>query len=748
MHETEHESRTRRSTRLRQATPARRLIRSIAALAIAGLALAPGARGAGPLPSPKPTTPIEHVVVLMQENHTFDNYFGTYPGANGPPPTTCMPRDPATPSAGCVAPYHLPSRRSVDLSHGTEVAAMALNGGKLDGFIAAQNRRNLPGDTAMGYYDGSDLPFYWNLASTSVLANRFFSSDVGGSKENHMFWVSGQAGARSVPADGYTFDTIFDRLQAAGVDWKFYVQNYDPSITFRNLTGSPQDSQTTWVPLLNFDRFIKDPQLAGRIVDVSQYHDDLVNGTLPAVAFIAPSGASEHPPGDVAIGQVYGASQIVALMQSSSWASSLFVLTWDDWGGWFDHVPPPTVDANGYGMRVPALFVSPYAPPGRIDSTTYDFTSILRFIEDNWRLQPMTARDAAANSVGTALDFTSAPRPPILPGPVYPDDAQPNPRARVALLGIYGVVILVIPAAVWLVWRRRPWHEQTTAALVAGANMVTPSSIGGADRPSGRPADPLVAHPDLRPADARADSFAATGSAAHVLPRLTSAGMVTPAAIHGSRPRPGEPNMETPIPASTPAPALAVAATSVPPTQRQTAGPTAASAPARTTRAVRRTPPAKTSTEEPARIAGTKSGRKKTAVVAAAAPAPTPTTAKSSKAARPTITIARAAASTSVSAGPGPAPISPRGPRATSGAAPKAELALVPASRAKRSRTAASPTPTPSGARSANARRTSAPATPITPAPVNIKKPGRTAPPAPAPVPRTEQVPNTMEDNA
>ena len=431
------------------------LLGAAAGVALASLLFAGSASAASPVAAPTPTTPIQHVVVLMQENHTFDNYFGTYPGADGIPAGVCMPRDPANPSAGCVTSYHLPSHRTIDLSHGTDVAGIALNGGKLDGFVYAQNKRNLPGETAMGYYDGSDLPFYWNLASSSVLADRFFSSDAGGSKENHLYWVAAQSGGGSVPEAGYTFDTIFDRLQAAGVDWKFYVQNYDPTITFRNLTGAPQDSQTVWVPLLNFARYLDDPVLSKRIVDVSQYHADLAAGTLPAVAFIAPSGASEHPPGDVSIGQVYGTSLITALMQSSSWPSSLFVLTWDDWGGWYDHVLPPQVDANGYGMRVPALFVSPYAPPGRIDSTTYDFTSILRFIEDNWELQPMTARDAAANSVGTALDFSGAARQPILPGYVYPDEALVNPRARMALLAIYGIVGIGLPATTAFWWRRR-----------------------------------------------------------------------------------------------------------------------------------------------------------------------------------------------------------------------------------------------------------------------------------------------------
>jgi phospholipase C len=549
-----------------------RVARWIAVVALAGLPLAPAVNAADPSPSAAPvkpsasvsagtpsaapsagtvtpakaSTPIEHVVVLMQENHTFDNYFGTYPGADGIPAGVCMPRNPLDASAGCQQSYHLPSRRTVDLAHGTDVALAALNGGKLDGFIAAQNKRNLPGDTAMGYYDGSDLPFYWNLASTSVLADRFFSSDFGGSKENHMFWVAGQSGGGTVPTDGYTFDTIFDRLQAAGVDWKFYVQNYDPSITFRNLTGDAQDSQTIWVPLLNFDRFIKDPVLSSRIVDVSQYHLDLAAGTLPAVAFMVPSGASEHPPGDVAIGQVYGASQVTALMQSSSWPTSLFVLTWDDWGGWYDHVAPPPVDANGYGSRVPALIVSPYAPPGRIVNTTYDFTSILRFIEDNWGLEPMTARDAAANSVGTALDFTAGPWPGVLPGPVYPDDRSINPRARLALIAIYGVVGLAIPTGVAVLWRRRSWAPERPERVPAPPVVVTTPA------PSPSLAARRVPQGAVAPAPAYVASTAAPGLAVPpvTLPKVIAAqapgrvrgtpSVATPAASQSAAPTAGK----------------------------------------------------------------------------------------------------------------------------------------------------------------------------------------------------------------
>jgi phospholipase C len=428
----------------------------------------------------------------MQENHTFDNYFGTFPGADGIPANVCMPKDPSNTALGCVKPYHLPSHRTIDLGHGADIAFDVANRGAYDGFIVAQNKKKLPGETAMGYYDGSDLPFYWNLASEYVLADRFFSSDHGGSRENHMFWVAGQGGGGQIPPSGYDFQTIFDRLEAAGVSWKFYVQNYDPSITYRTVgSGGQKDSQTIWVPLVNFGRFIDNPALASKIVDINEYREDLAKGTLPAVSFMVPSGASEHPPGDITIGQVYGASQVTALLQSTSWSNSMFVLTWDDWGGWYDHVVPPQVDANGLGLRVPALIISPYAIPGHVDHTQYEFTSILKFIEDNWGVAPLTARDASANSLAAALDFTSAPRAARLPEPVYPAEVRVSPTARLSLFGIYGLIVLAIPILAFAIWRRLspapilvPVGRPALAA--AGAGGLAVAGAAGSAAPSRR----------------------------------------------------------------------------------------------------------------------------------------------------------------------------------------------------------------------------------------------------------------------
>ena len=419
---------------------------------------------------PRPNSPIEHVIVLMQEDHTFDNYFGTFPGADGPPAGTCIAIDPTAPDVGCVAPYHLDSHRTVSLHHGAGGALGASNGGAMDGFIAVQNERNLPGRVAMGYYDGRDLPLYWNLATEYVLADRFFSSVQGSSGANHLYWVAARTSVGPFPETGYSFQTIFDRLDAAGISWKFYVQSYDPSITFRNrrITADPA-AQLVWVPLLSFARFLDEPRLHDRIVDLSEYHTDLANGTLPAVSYIVPNGASEHPPGDVSLGQVFATSLVTALMRSSSWDMSFFLVTWDDWGGWYDHVPPPQVDADGFGFRVPAIVVSPYARRGYVDSTTYDFTSILRLIEENWDLEPLTARDATANSLRASLDFESPPRPPHFPGAVYPDIADIEARNRDVLSLVYaGVLAAIVVALVALTRRSAPAPRSDRGAAIEG----------------------------------------------------------------------------------------------------------------------------------------------------------------------------------------------------------------------------------------------------------------------------------------
>ncbi len=398
-------------------------------------------------PAVKTKTPIQHLVFVMQENHTYDNYFGTYPGGDGLPANTKMPIDPKNPQAGYVQPWHIGETTITDLSHNGNTFIDQFDNGKMDGFVSALNLRAENGKIAMGYYDDRDLPYYWNLADHYVLFDRFFSSAPNGSFVNHMFAVAGVPSPTDNPANAATLQnvpTIFDRLQAAGISWKFYVQNFDPTINYRHVQGvGSRDSQVIWVPLLNMDRFIDNPALSSHIVDLKQYYVDLEQGTLPSVAYIVPSGRSEHPPEYPAGGERFVKSLLQELMRSNYWKTSAFLMAYDDWGGWYDHVVPPHVDANGYGLRVAALLVSPYAREAYIDHTQLDFTSVLKFIEDNWGVAPLGTRDASANDLTSAFDFTQAPRPaqflPLARETVAPVKQAPT----MIIYGAYSLALVV-----------------------------------------------------------------------------------------------------------------------------------------------------------------------------------------------------------------------------------------------------------------------------------------------------------------
>ena len=398
----------------------------------------------------KPKTPIEHFLFLMQENHSFDNYFGTYPGADGIPKGTCMPRNPTSKATKeCVKPFRLGNRAVVDLAHNQETHFAQYRNGRMDGFIWAFGREGKRhGAITMGHYDDKDLPYYWNVADEYVLFDRFFTSAHGGSVINHMYWVTGQPGIKgsrdAIPAGGWgDIPTIFDRLDEKGISWKFYVQNYDPKITFRTAQDSDRAAQVVWVPLLGYKRYVDDPKLSRHIVDLEEYYKDLKQGTLPAVAYLVPSGASEHPPGSIKAGQRFVRTLITELMSSRYWKSSALMWSYDDWGGWYDHVKPPRVDEHGYGFRVPALLVSSWARRGHVDSTQLDFASVPKFIEENWGLRPLAERDANANTFMSAFDFSAGPREPVFLNTIRNPVAAVEPRRPVIYIAY--MLALAIP---------------------------------------------------------------------------------------------------------------------------------------------------------------------------------------------------------------------------------------------------------------------------------------------------------------
>jgi phospholipase C len=447
------------------------------AVALVAATVSRGATGA----QHQAATPIKHFISLMQENHTYDNYFGAYPRGNGLPAGTCVPVHPQR-AHPCIRPFHIGSNKvaPADPDHSTAAAFEQYDHGRMDGFVSALDANNQDGRLAMGYRTGSDLPYYWNLADQYVLYDRFFSSALAGSFLNHVYWVTGGPAAERTASHGQylglkpeggikRITTIFDRLEAAGVSWKFYVQNYNPKLTYRTFQKFPANraSQVVWVPLLSLPRYLDTPKLRSHIVPLSQYYTDVQNGTLPAVSYIVPSGPSEHPPSSVESGEAFVRSLVNSLIASKEWKSSAFLLSYDDWGGWYDHVKPPRVDKFGYGFRVPALLVSPYAKRGYIDNTTLDFTSILRFIENNWGVKPLTSRDAHAQSIATGFDFKQTPRPAVFTSEARGSTLESNVR-RPLIYALYGGAF-AIPAlliAYALVTSRR--RRETGPAATEG----------------------------------------------------------------------------------------------------------------------------------------------------------------------------------------------------------------------------------------------------------------------------------------
>jgi phospholipase C len=426
---------------------------------------------------------IMHVIVVMQENRSFDSYFGTYPGADGIPtrdgvPQVCSP-DPKTKE--CVAPYHDTNDEDTGAPHSELSAITAIDGGRMDGFVAvmrgAKRAGGCPTDiptcsvkgherNVMGYHTEAELPVYWSYARNFVLQDHMFEAIRSWSLPQHLYMVSewaascakigdpmsckpevayfkpldqprdlsGQPSPQEPGRPSYAWTDLTYLLHAHGVTWAYYVMDgFEPDCLNEqsSCNRKPQSARTPgiWNPLPSFTDVREDGQL-GNVKDTALFFSDLRDGKLPSVSWLTPSNRySEHPPGLLSAGQAYVAGVINAVMRSKYWDSTAIFLSWDDWGGFYDHVVPPNVNAFGYGLRVPALVISAYARKGYVDHQVLSHDAYVKFIEDDFlngeRINPKTdgrpdpregvvEDEPQLGDLRSDFDFTQPPRPSLL----------------------------------------------------------------------------------------------------------------------------------------------------------------------------------------------------------------------------------------------------------------------------------------------------------------------------------------------
>jgi phospholipase C len=417
---------------------------------------------------------LDHLVFIVMENRSFDHYFGTYPGADGIPKKVCVPDFEY--NDRCSTPYHSDVLVNNGGPHGNPHSVMSVNGGKMDGFIQAAV---LGGDSycllnrddstcansfgpqgqpdVMSYHDRREIPNYWEYADEFVLHDRMFAPVDSWTLPAHMFLVSAWA-ARcknenpmscendSVQAAGgqkwhprkkppYAWTDITYLLEKNDVSWKWYnapgTCNIAPCGDSENHNiGTPKAMN----PLPGFVTVHENEQI-GNIVTHQELLRDAEGGALPSVSWVVPGrGFSDHPGSDAPItaAQEFVTEVINTIGEGPNWESTAIFLVWDDWGGFYDHVEPPRVDENGYGLRVPSLVISPYAKEGFIDSQTLSYDAYLTLIEDRFldgqRLDPKTdgrpdrrptVREEVKilGSLEKDFDFNQEPRPPLILDP-------------------------------------------------------------------------------------------------------------------------------------------------------------------------------------------------------------------------------------------------------------------------------------------------------------------------------------------
>ena len=457
------------------------------AVAVGGWAATAAPAAAAGTAAPQAGVPaIQHVIVIMQGGHSFDNYFGTRKGANGIPAGVCLPTAPR--SASCVQPYHLRQDQSrAGLSDTLRTTQRAINGGKMDGFVAAQPNVAI-GTTAMGHLDRRDIPYYWSLADRFTLYDNFFASSQAGALPNRVAAVAGQdAGlvTNTPPDGGITVPTVFQQLDQAHVSWRYYVQN------FRGAASPPTPGQVIAAPLLAMPAVTGAPGGADHIVDSTLFFDDLADGQLPAVSYVSGTVNSERSPLSPALGEFYVRTLVNAVLQSPAWSHTAILITYDDAGGWYDHVAPPVMGGATQGLRVPALLVSPFSRAGAVDHQALNTASIPGLIDKVFGLPALTPQVAAAGDLLSGTDLAQKPIAPLIAPLAKGATAPPRPNVVV----IYGLYLFVLAFALALIGLALRRSRRFGAASYADVGLP---AIAGVEDELGayRPAGSGEHHPD------------------------------------------------------------------------------------------------------------------------------------------------------------------------------------------------------------------------------------------------------------
>ena len=331
----------------------------------------------------KVDTPIEHLVIACQENRSYDHYFGFTLGPDGfgPGPGYSQPDSGGNPHY----PFEFTSLTTSDPPHGWRSVHQQVDGVQMDGFWQASQDAIGDGDAAIGYYTSAELPFYYSLLDDSALCANYFCSLLGPTWPNRFYFAAGTSGG--ITTNGvwgygvFDYPIILDLLDAAGVSWRVYNMNWD-SVPY----GNTDNVFVFW------KNFAHDQRTRG---SRGGFINDARKGRLPQVSWLVSSFAhqrDEHPPADVSVGMGLQEDLITAVREGPLWDSSAYLLTYDEHGGFFDHVPPPHVDDYGLSVRVPLWVVSPHAKTGPVQSTLpAEHTSTLKLIETLHGLPTLTS---------------------------------------------------------------------------------------------------------------------------------------------------------------------------------------------------------------------------------------------------------------------------------------------------------------------------------------------------------------------